>query len=75
MKFGIEIIIQQRPSILGMDRLDFLKLKNQQIKYDSIGNVIQLSNRKEVLIFERIFTKYGSPWYEYQSILLDFIWQ
>jgi len=43
----------------------------QQTKYDSTGNIIQTTTRKEVMILKRFLKKETDPWFEYQSCLMD----
>lgn len=45
--------------------------KKCQIRYFSNGFIKNQTTRKEVLILERIFTKYGTPWFDYQCNLWD----
>jgi len=45
--------------------------KKSQTRYYSNGIIQIQTTRKEVMILERIFTKYGSPWYEYKCNLFD----
>jgi antitoxin component YwqK of YwqJK toxin-antitoxin module len=42
-----------------------------QTQYFSSGIIQRHTTKKEVMILERIFTKYGRPWYEFQSNLYD----
>jgi len=45
--------------------------RKTQIRYFSNGLIKNQTTRKEVLILEKIFTKYGTPWFEYQCNLSD----
>lgn len=45
--------------------------KKNQIRYFSNGLTSNQTTRREVLILERIFTKYGTPWFEYKCDFSD----
>jgi len=52
-------------------QLKLKEYKKIQIRYFSNGLISNQTTRKEVLILERIFTKYGTPWFEYKCDFSD----